>query len=372
MKIAIVTETFLPSTDGVVKRMVKALDYIMPLGEHEVLVIAPGLHDLPDSYKGAKIVGVPVVDVPFYDARPWSLPTGEVKNEFLAFQPDLVHAVNPISLGASAVYYSQSLDIPLICSFHTNIPNYLDHYHLHFLKPIIWPYLRKLHNVAKINLVTSQAMYDLLDENRIERLEILPKGVDLDHLGSRFYSEEMRDLLSQGKKDKKILLFVGRLAPEKNVQSLKELLDERKDICLAVVGDGPAKKELEEVFQDYPVVFTGYLHGEELSSAFASADAFIFPSQSETLGLVITEAMASSLPVIAATSPPSLEQIEDGKNGLIYDPDVEGSLSNCIDKLYDQELYQKLKKESIAYASQFSWDYAGKAMLDAYIRAKNS
>lgn len=365
MKIALVTETFLPSTDGVVTRLTNAVDYMVGNG-HEIIIICPDIEGIEEEYNGAKIYPMPAFTFFFYTQRAWSLPSLKIKDIFEEFQPDIVHSVNPISLAASGVHYAKKLNIPLICSFHTNTPKYLDHYNFSFLKPHIWSFLRDLHNSAKINLVTSEAMYNLLEENGIEGLRVLPIGVDTINRNERFYSEKMRIKLTDGEVDKILLIFVGRLAPEKEIESLKELMESRDDIRLAIIGDGPSRTDLEELFKDTNTVFTGFLKGEELSEAYASGDAFIFPSVSETLGLVITESMASGTPVIAAYSEPTIEQIKDRENGLIYQKNSLSSLNACIDSLKDLELYEKIKTNGRKYSESFSWENASKVMLDAY------
>lgn len=365
MKIALVTETFLPSTDGVVTRLTKALEYMIGLG-HEFIIICPDIEGIEKEYMGMKVYPMKSITFFFYPHRAWGIPNIKVKDILEDFKPDLVHAANPISLASSGVFYAKKLGIPLICSFHTNTPKYLDHYHFSFFKEHLWSYLRDLHNSAKMNLVTSQAMYDLLEEKKIENLRVLPKGVDIINRHPKFYSKKMRDRLTNGEINKKLLIFVGRLAPEKEIESLKELMDKKKDIRLAIIGDGPSREELEDLFKDTNTVFTGFLKGEELSQAYASADGFLFPSVSETLGLVITESMASHTPVIAAYSEPTVEQIKDRENGLIYQRNSIESLEACIDSLDDKKLYKKLMINGRKYAEKFSWDNASQAMLDAY------
>lgn len=365
MKIAIVTETFLPSTDGVVTRMTHAIDYMLSQG-HEVLIIAPDVPGIEDSYKGARVIGATAMVFPFYKERPWALPNLKVKEWLSDFDPDIVHCVNPISLGASGVHYAEKLEIPMICSFHTNIPAYLDHYHMNGLKPFIWGYLRNLHNKAPINLVTSNAMYELLDENDIRGLRVLPKGVDSKNLGPENYNHQVRKSLTNGHQDEILLIFVGRLAPEKGIDTIKPLLQANDHIHLAIVGDGPEMENLQAHFKETNTIFTGYKHGKDLAEIYASADAFIFPSSTETLGLVITEAMVSGTPVIAAESEPTKEQIKDDYNGLLYDPSSLRSLEYAVLKLDDADFIRQIKENGYRYASQYSWENASRAMVDAY------
>lgn len=367
MRIALVTETFVPSTDGVVTRLTFAVKYLVGQG-HDVLVIAPGVEGLPDIYAGARVVGMPVTVFSIYPSRAWSFPTSKIKPVLEQFGPDIVHVANPVLLGASAVYYASKLNIPLICSFHTNLPKYLEMYHLGALKPMLWFYLQSLHNKAALNLVTSQAMREELEAQDIRGVTVLPRGVDTERRHPQFEDAAMRLRLCGGQRNKKLLIFVGRLAPEKEIHKLRKLLDARDDVCLAIVGDGPEREALEALFEGTYAVFTGFLHGEELSRAYASADAFVFPSVSETLGLVILEAMASGTPVLAAASAPTLEQIRHKVNGLIFRDEDPESMEEAVDLLYDEELMEAMRDRARGEAEQFSWDRASARILDAYER----
>ncbi|WP_226034766.1 glycosyltransferase family 4 protein [Aquibacillus saliphilus] len=364
MKIVIVTETFLPSTDGVVTRLTEAIKYLRQLN-HEVIVIAPDLG--VNEFEGAVVEGVRAITMPFYRYRPFSLPQKQVKSIIKHYSPDLVHVVNPVSVGASGVYYANKLNIPLIASYHTHIPKYLDYYKMYRpLKPFVWNYIRSLHNKALINLCTSESIRKELVAKNFSNVDVWKRGVDTDKYHPRNYSNRMRMKLSNGKINQKLLVFVGRLAIEKEIYKIKSLLDARSDVSLAIVGDGPARQELEEIFTGTRTVFTGFMHGEELAEAFASADAFIFPSVTETLGLVILEAMASGLPVIAASSGPTMEQISDGTNGFLYENNSTVSMVQAVTKLENNQLFDQLKKNARIEAEKFSWIKPSEQLVEIY------
>ena len=139
LKIAIITETFLPSTDGVVTRLTSCIRYFLKDG-HEVCIIAPdlGVHE----FEGAKILGIPARTLLFYRSRKFSLPHPMVKEMLEEFRPDIVHVVNPALIGLSGVYYSKKLGLPLVASYHTNVVKYVDYYGFPFLKGILWWYFR--------------------------------------------------------------------------------------------------------------------------------------------------------------------------------------------------------------------------------------
>ncbi|WP_117169423.1 glycosyltransferase family 4 protein [Paraliobacillus sediminis] len=364
MKIVIVTETFLPSIDGVVTRLTAAIKYLRQQN-HEVVVIAPDLGVY--EYEGAIIEGVKATTMPFYRYRPFALPQRKVKKLLQKHDPDLVHVVNPALVGATGVYYAKKLGYPLIASYHTHVPKYLDYYKLYKpMKPIFWSYARKLHNMAEINLCTSKAIQEELIEKGFHNVQLWKRGVDIEKFHPSFKDESMHRRLSNGQVDKKLLVFVGRLAAEKEIHKLKPLLDTRDDVCLAIIGDGPAREMLERTFEGTNTVFTGFMQGKELSAAFASADALIFPSVTETLGLVILEAMATGLPIIAAKSGPTMEQIKDGQTGFLFENENIPSLIAAIEKLDNEETYDLLSINARKEAEKFSWTEPSQQLVDFY------
>ena len=207
MKIAIITETFLPSTDGVVTRLTEAIKYLRQQN-HEVIVICPDLGTT--EFEGAIIEGVKATNLPFYRSRPFALPNKQVKDLLEKHQPDLVHVVNPAMLGVSGVKYATKLNFPLLASYHTHVPKYMDYYNLYPFKPILWWYFKRLHNQAELNLCTSQAVKKELDEHGFHNVHVWKRGVAIDRYNPSYYDQSMRSRLTEGETDKKLLVFVGR------------------------------------------------------------------------------------------------------------------------------------------------------------------
>lgn len=363
MKIAIVTETFVPSTDGVVTRLKHCIRYFLKEG-HDVRVIAPdlGAHE----FEGAEIKGIPARTLPFYRSKKFALPSRKVKAMLKDYDPDVVHVVNPALVGMSGVHYTKKLGYPLIASFHTQVPKYADYYNLSMFKGILWWYFRKLHNKAELNMCTSAAVQKELQEQNFHNVHVWKRGVDTELFHPDKYNKKMRDKLSNGQLEKKLLLFVGRLAPEKEIEKIKSVLDASDEFLLAIVGDGPHRQVLEKHFQGTNTVFTGLMHGEELATAYASSDVFVFPSTTETLGLVIAEAMASGLPLVAAESGPTCEQIEDNHTGLLYDSDKPDDFKQTVLQFADETLRRRLAKAARIEISKISWDDQSKQVLDYY------
>lgn len=363
MKIAIVTETFLPSVDGIVTRLCATIKWLQGNG-HQVCVIAPELG--VKEYAGAVIRGIPARTFFFYRDRQFSLPNSKVGKYLAEFQPDVVHVVNPALLGVSGIYYSWRLGLPTLASYHTNVPQYSTYYKLPFLQSVLWWYVRTLHNRADLNLCTSLTVKNELEARGFRRVQLWNRGVDVDKFGPQFHDDEMRKRLTNNQTDKILLLYVGRLAPEKGIDKLREILRVSDDFCLAIVGDGPNRAMLTEYFRGTNTVFIGFLHGEHLSKAYASSDVFVFPSTTETLGLVLLEAMASGLPVVAADSGPTREQVRSGFSGLLYDPHNSTSLSDTVIKLKDEQLRKTLAANAYNSGHKLSWARPSEQLLQFY------
>jgi glycosyltransferase involved in cell wall biosynthesis len=363
MKIAIVTETFLPSTDGIVTRLCSTIQWLQRNG-HSVCVIAPDLG--VSEFAGAKVVGIPARTFFLYRDKKFAFPSRKVKTALQQFQPDIVHVVNPAVLGVAGIYYSRRFKLPLVASYHTQIPHYADFYRLPFLKPVLWWYLRTLHNRADVNLCTSQSVQSELLAKRFRNVHVWKRGVNLELFGPQRRDEEMRAYLTGGRIDKTLLLYVGRLAVEKNIESLLDVLESSPEFCLALVGDGPYRSFLEQYFQGTNTVITGFLHGQALAQAYASSDVFVFPSTTETLGLVILEAMASGLPVVAVKSGPTGEQVEEGVTGFLFDAEQADSLKMAVWKLKDKNERARVSKHASQVGRKFGWSQPSEQLLGIY------
>ncbi len=321
MKIALFTETFLPKIDGIVTRLIHTVDHLQRAGE-QVLIFSPdyGIKE----YKGARVYGVEGLPLPMYPELKMALPSPAVGRQLQQFKPDIIHVVNPAILGLGGIYYGKKLNIPILASYHTHLPKYLHHYGFGVLEPLLWELLKGAHNQAELNLCTSTAMVEELRSHGIDRVDLWQRGVDTEMFVPELASREMRSRLSENNPDSPLLLYVGRLGAEKEIERIKPVLAAIPDARLALVGDGPHRQTLEQYFAGTPTNFVGYLKGQELATAYASADAFIFPSRTETLGLVLLEAMAAGTPVVAARSGGIPDIVTDGVNGYLFDPADEG------------------------------------------------
>lgn len=327
MKIAIVTETFLPKIDGIVTMVTKTVEALTAAGD-EVLLFAPS--GGPAEYCGAPVVSLPSVPFPFYPELRIAPPRASMRRHLDAFRPDVFHLFEPSLLGIGGIYYGQVLHVPIVISYHTNLPVYLHYYRLGFLKSATWKLMRARHLRADLNLCTSSPMLDDLQAHGIDRLALWERAVDFRRFHPSKCSQEVRATLSAGEPHKPLLLCVARLSAEKEIESLRGVLAAFPHLRLAIVGDGPARRDLEKHFLGTPTHFTGYLRGEALAKAYASADLFVLPSQTETLGLVLMEAMASGCPVVACNAGGVPDAVQNGVTGFLYQPSDPHGLVHAV------------------------------------------
>lgn len=367
MRIALFTETFVPKIDGIVTTLCETIRQLRILG-HQVLVVAPdgGVHE----FDQVPFVGMKGWSFPMYPELRLALPRASLRATIQEFKPDLIHVADPALLGVAGLYYGGgreggALKLPLVISYHTDLPAYLNYYKLGIFEPHIWRILRARHNRATVNLCTSHAMFDELRQHGIERVALWPGGVDTTRFCPARRSSAMRERLSDGYPESPLLLYVGRLSAEKGLERLKPILEGLPGARLALVGDGPHHKPLQQHFAGMPVVLAGFLRGDELAAAYASADVFVMPSRTETLGLVVLEAMSSGLPVVGARAGGIPEMIEDGVSGCLFDNEEEAivAIRQFLDSPQRREAFGAVARVN---AVRQSWSQATEILLEHY------
>ena len=367
MRIALFAETFLPKWDGVAVTLCHLLDHLAQRG-HASLMFAP--QGAPGHYADTRIVGLPSFPLPFYPDLKLVHPladSGAIGRALAEFRPDVVHLVNPALLGMTGLRLAHQRGVPVVASYHTDIPGYADQYGVSALKGPLWAYFRWLHNQAELNLCPSDYTLVELQQHGFERVNLWPHGVDTERFSPRYRSAEWRDRLTDGHREAPLLLYVGRLAAEKRIDWLRPILDAAPGLRLAIVGDGPMRAALEDQFADTATVFTGYLKDLDLSQAYASADLFVFPSASETFGNVVLEAMASGLPVVAARAGGPVDLVRDGVNGYLCDatrPDLFQAQAQHLAQ--DRDALARLSQGALAFARSQSWAKVLDELLDDY------
>jgi glycosyltransferase involved in cell wall biosynthesis len=332
---------------------------------HRVILFGPP--GGPADYAGAEIVGVGGPRVPFYPELRINIPRRFVWERIRAFQPDLIHVVNPVVLGPFGLSYARRLKAPTVASFHTDLPRYAQFYGAGFVAPLLWAYLRMLHNQADVNLCPSTAVRSELQQQGFRRVRWWKRGIDTDLFTPGARRAEVRERLTNGHPDDFLVVNVGRQAPEKQLDLLRATIFPERGMRLALIGAGPSHEHLHKVFAGTPTVLTGYLRGKELVDAYRAADAFIFPSTTETFGLVALEAMACGVPVVAARTGGVLDTVIDGYNGLFYNPAQPEQMRTHIQRLRDDPaLRQQLAENALVHARSRSWRATMDQLVDYY------
>lgn len=363
MRIALICETFLPDVNGVTTTLCRLLEYLQYQG-HDVLLFAP--HGAPSSYAGAEVVPLNGMPLPLYPEVKLTPPQPGLTARLQRFQPDLVHLVGPVVLGAIVPGIVRRLGLPLIASYHTDFGAYSQHYGFGFLKHGVNAWLRWIHNRCRINLCPSRFTMNVLRAAGFRRLRIWGRGVDIERFHPRYRSEAWRAAVGV-QPGERVVLYVGRVAAEKRVDLLPEAIRGLPNTRLVIVGDGPFRSELQRRCAGLPVHFTGYLKGDDLATAYASADVFVFTSDTDTFGQVVQEAMASALPVVAARAGGALDLIHHGQNGYLFTPGIVSDLrSRLREVLANNE--RRLAQGTVgrAIAEQRSWPRVMQELMGYY------
>jgi phosphatidylinositol alpha 1,6-mannosyltransferase len=309
MRVAIVTESFLPVINGVSNSVRHVAEHLLRCG-HQVLVIAPGTG--PDHYRGAAVVRIPAVDLPVVDSMPVGLPSPTVITAVRDFAPDLVHLASPAIVGAVGLWAARRLAVPSVAIYQTDLAGFAGTYGLGFARGTAWRWLRRLHSYADRTLAPSGAAAAALAAHGIPRVHRWARGVDIDHFRPSRRDEQLRAQLAPG--GEMLVGFVGRLAPEKRVLRLAALQDV-PGIQLVVIGDGPERQKLARQLPN--AIFLGFKTGDALARAYASLDVFVHTGPFETFCQTVQEALASGLPVIAPDAGGPRDLVAHGQTGFL-------------------------------------------------------
>lgn len=373
MRIAVLTEVFLPKIDGVVTRTIRHLDQLAEMG-HEVLIFATG--NPPREYAGFEVVKVPSLSLrPVYPEIKFGLVGPQIPRRLAQFKPDVVHAISPIWTAGWSTLLADMQGLPIVASFHTDIPEYCLKLGIPWVKPISEWGLRTFHGKAQLNLVTSGPMMEKAAEYGIPNVRLWPKAVDTESFTPAARATEARARLTGGHPEDPLVLFVGRVSAEKSVERCFPIMEEVRrripNARLALIGEGPQYEQLRrEMTQDW-VTFTGYLSGADLHAAYASGDVLLFPSTTETLGFAALESFASGVPVVAANAGGLPFVVDHGATGFLVDPSLpDSSWSASIERvLIDDSLHTTMAHNARAEAERWTWKASSETVVGFYEEA---
>lgn len=359
LRIAVVTETYPPEVNGVSLTLARLVGHLHERN-HDIQLFRPrqGGDDAPDKELRFSEVLMRGMPVPKYPSLRMGLPSKRALLKVWSHhRPDIVHIATEGPLGWSALRAAKVLKLPVTSDFRTNFDTYSLHYGLGWLQSPVAAYLKKFHNRTDCTMVPTNALRHELAGKGYQRLEVVMRGVDTTLFSPKRRNEALR--VSWGASDSDcVLLCVGRLAPEKGLGLLARAFDELRKtmghVKLVLVGDGPMRAELARLCPT--AIFAGQRRGEDLAAHYASADAFIFPSLSETFGNVVPEAMASGLPVLAFDHAAAAELIVDGVNGMKVPPGHDLQFIQTAAVLaQDAGLRARLAQRSLETALTMDW-----------------
>jgi phosphatidylinositol alpha 1,6-mannosyltransferase len=335
VRVAIVTESFLPYLNGVTTSVCRVVECLRD-GGHEVVIVAP--RPAPTSYAGYAVHGLASVPVRQF---PVGLPRGgEVETLLRGFAPDVVHVASPFVLGASALSAADRLGLPTVAVYQTDMPSYIRQHGPGAVgrgaARAAWRWIRRMHEVADLTLAPSSATLAELRAHDIPRTTLWARGVDAAqfHPGWRL-DAGTRALRRSLAPDGEVLVgYVGRLAPEKELQRLTALAG-LTGLRVVLVGDGPTRAHDGAALAAAGVdaVFVGRREGDDLARAYAAFDLFVHTGTRETFGQTLQEAAASGLPVVAPASGGPLDLVDHSRTGLLFDPDDPAALRAAVTHL---------------------------------------
>jgi glycosyltransferase involved in cell wall biosynthesis len=360
MRIAVVTETWPPEVNGVAVTLAKLVQSLSHRN-HDVQLIRPRQAKIDSAVRDSNLEEVLMrgMPIPRYPELKLGLPSK--KNLVKAWtlrRPDVVHIATEGPLGWSALQAAKVLKLPVTSDFRTNFQSYSKHYGVGWLRKPIVAYLRKFHNATACTMVPTRELQRTLGENGFVNLKVVSRGVD-----TALFNFTKRDLqlrASWGATDQtKVLISVGRMAPEKNLEQVLKVFDALQfmgdQIKLVMVGDGPLKEQFK---QRYPnIIFPGMLTQSDLANYYASSDLFLFPSQTETFGNVTLEALASGVPVLAFDCAAARDWVQTDINGWLIPENIPDDFaSKAVEIFTSKNLLEAVTTSTRQQIVHLDWD----------------
>ncbi|BCB79657.1 glycosyltransferase family 1 protein [Phytohabitans flavus] len=363
MRIAIIAESFPPDVNGVAHSVVRIAEHLVKRG-HTPLVIAPAPASSTRGLTGAHpfpVIRVPSVPLPRYRSLRLGLPGPKLTEALVSHAPDMVHLACPFLLGARGVALAQQRRMPCLAVYQTDVAAYARTY-VGWGEAAVWKWMRTVHNGADRTLAPSTRSAADLVAHGIQRVWLWQRGVDVVRFDPAKRNELVRKVLAPN--GEVLIGYVGRLAAEKRVDLLAKT-SELPGVRVVIVGDGPARRDLEKALPK--AVFLGTRHGAQLARLFASFDIFAHTGPHETFGQTIQEALASGLPVIAPSAGGPVDLVTPGVNGTLVPPEDEDALAGAVAELVtDGELRRQYGINARAGVEGRTWSAVGDELIAHY------
>jgi phosphatidylinositol alpha 1,6-mannosyltransferase len=366
LRVLVVSESFLPQVNGVTNSVRRVLEHLDVEG-HEAALVAP---TGPAEYAGFPVLRVRGASLPFYRDFRLGLETRRRLRAIMErFGPDVVHVASPATLGYQAIRVAGELGIPTVAIYQTDLVGFAERYTQRI--PLLQragcaaaaaAVTRRIHERVDRTLVPSTASLAQLDGLGIDRTALWPRGVDLEAFRPDRIDYGLRARLAPN--GETIVGYVGRLAPEKELELLAHLAEDER-YALVVVGSGPEEERLRALLPR--ARFLGLLEGERLGAAYASLDVFVHTGRHETFCQSAQEALASGVPVLAPRSGGPLDIVEDRVTGFLYEPGAGAELAALVGRLHDDpRLRRRMGRAGRAAVAGRSWQAVNDRLVAHY------
>ena len=360
LRVAVVTESFLPQVNGVTNSVLRVLETLSAKG-HEAMVIAPDSENAPSTYAGFRVKRVPSLAVK--GLLPVGFPQRSMEPLIEGFNPDVIHLASPFFLGKYATRIAQRLSIPTLSIYQTDVAGFARHYGLSIAHSQLTNWVANIHKQTDRTLAPSSWSCEQLQSSGVDNVALWQRGVDSVKFNPDKRSADLRNLFTSHDTGKIIVGYVGRLANEKRIEDLAPLHD-RSDVQLVIVGDGPARQKLERALPR--ALFVGYKSGEDLAAHYASFDIFVHTGKHETFCQSIQESLASGVVVIAPNSGGPLDLVQHGATGFLLDTSNASDLVAAFELLsnsHTRELMGITARQSVINRT---WEKVNNQLIDHY------
>ena len=332
MRVAIVTESFLPNVNGVTNSVLRLLENLAESGD-QALVIAPAAEGIPSSYAGHPVRTTAVIPTQNFLPvnMPMALPQKRIEHLIDGFGPDVIHLASPFALGSYVTKIAKRLNIPTLSVYQTDLGGFAREYGLGVAQATLQKYLYRIHSYSDRTLAPSTASCLELHLAGVPEVYLWRRGVDTNLFNPNKSDATLKGNWRGGNKNKLIIGYVGRLAQEKRLLDLIPL-DSNPKVQLVIVGDGAHRKKLETSLPN--AIFLGFKSGPELAKIYASFDLFIHPGPNETFCQSVQEALASGVPAIVPLTGGPVDLVTNGRTGYIIDIADSKKLTATVKSFY--------------------------------------
>ena len=354
MRVAVVTESFLPNINGVTNSVLRVLEHLSASGD-QALVIAPASENMPTEYAGHPVKAVPVIPTQNFlpTGMPMGLPQKRIQHLLDGFSPDVIHLASPFALGSYANKMAKKLDIPTVSIYQTDLGGFAKQYGFGIAQSSLQKILYKIHSQTDRTLAPSTSACLDLHLAGVPEVYLWRRGVNTELFNPSKRSAALRDAWKNGDQSKIIVGFVGRLAQEKRVSDLK-VLQSNPNIQLVIVGDGPHRNKLEQQLPG--ALFLGFKSGEELAQIYASFDLFIHPGPNETFCQAVQEALASGIPSIVPRTGGPADLVAHGRTGYVIDIFDAAQLNQTVNLHHERTDRKQMRIAARDSVSMRTWN----------------